>query len=53
MKFFIRGDVGDVMKKIAKDLVVSLVYQVRTEDDVLVDEPLVVRHLIIYMVVVL
>ncbi|HGJ5858705.1 MAG TPA: peptidylprolyl isomerase [Arsenophonus nasoniae] len=28
------------MKKIAKDLVVSLAYQVRTEDDVLVDESL-------------
>lgn len=28
------------MKKIAKDLVVSLAYQVRTEDDVLVDKSL-------------
>lgn len=28
------------MKKVAKDLVVSLAYQVRTEDDVLVDESL-------------
>lgn len=39
-KFFIHGVVGDVMKKVAKDLVVSLAYQVRTEDDVLVDESL-------------
>ncbi|CAA2931013.1 FKBP-type peptidyl-prolyl cis-trans isomerase SlyD [Arsenophonus endosymbiont of Bemisia tabaci Q2] len=28
------------MKKVAKDLVVSLAYKVRTEDDILVDESL-------------
>jgi len=39
-KFFIHDVVGDVMKKVAKDLVVSLAYKVRTEDDVLVDESL-------------